>query len=100
MALVDRRHALGWRGRRRGPRRHLVDNQPLHARDEFGLNFQSSVSAAHAKTPPAPLDRSCSQRLKFATGAQSAEAHAELIGLSPCDAAGAGGPEIIETQFK
>ena len=39
-------------------------------------------------------------RLKFATGAQSAEAHAESIGLSPCDAAGAGGPEIIETQFK
>jgi hypothetical protein len=41
VALVDQRHALGWRGRRRGPRRHLVDNQPLRARDEFGLNFQS-----------------------------------------------------------
>jgi|BarGraIncu00222A_1022003.scaffolds.fasta_scaffold04138_6 hypothetical protein len=39
-------------------------------------------------------------RLRFATGAQLAEAHAEPIGLPPCDAAGAGGPEIIETQFK
>ena len=33
-------------------------------------------------------------------GAQLGEAHAESIGLPPCDAAGAGGPEIIETQFK
>ena len=39
-------------------------------------------------------------RLKFATGAQLAKAHTESIGLSPCDVAGAGGPEIIETQFK
>jgi hypothetical protein len=33
-------------------------------------------------------------------GAHLAEAHTEPIGLSPCDAAGAGGPEIVETQCK
>jgi hypothetical protein len=33
-------------------------------------------------------------------GAHLAEAHTEPIGLSPCDAAGADGSKIIETQFK
>jgi hypothetical protein len=33
-------------------------------------------------------------------GARLAEAHTEPIGLSPRDAAGAGGPKIVETQFK
>jgi len=32
--------------------------------------------------------------------AHLAEAHTKPIGLSPRDAAGAGGPKIIETQFK
>ena len=35
-----------------------------------------------------------------AFGEHLTEAHTEPIGLSPCDAAGAGGPKIIETQFK
>jgi hypothetical protein len=35
-----------------------------------------------------------------AFGAHLAEAHTEPIGLSPRDAAGAGGVKIIETQFK
>ena len=33
-------------------------------------------------------------------GVHLAKAHTEPIGLSPRDAAGAGGPKIIETQFK